>query len=372
MKKYIQFIQEFHESNQIEIDFVNNHLKKHLSENTENQDEIEKILDYLYSEKPNISKIGYKTILEKTEKWHKKLQSVKTKDTEIEWTDYDVTLDFKDGFRFIQLKSQECYQREGKLMSHCVASYYGRNVKIYSLRDSKNLPHCTIEDGQQVKGKWNGSIDPKYVEYVVKFLEHLGMTVGENEMKNLGYYKLEKIYDNLTCEKMYNGYFYENNLWLVQDSEKKIYNGFGLLNIKNIFDFDMDLKIKLKWNLDIRSIVEYSVKKIKSATSGDSAHSATSGNYAHSATSGDSAHSATSGNSAHSATSGKESISSSIGYNSMDKSIIGNWIVVSEIEYKNWEYKVLWVKTAKIDWKELKENTFYQLKNGEFIEAEQE
>lgn len=38
-------------------------------------------------------------------------------------------------------------------MSHCVASYYGRNAKIYSLRDSKNKPHCTIEDGQQVKGK---------------------------------------------------------------------------------------------------------------------------------------------------------------------------------------------------------------------------
>jgi len=31
------------------------------------------------------------------------------------------------------------------------------------------------------------------VDYVVKFLEHIGMTVGENEMKNLGYYKLESI-----------------------------------------------------------------------------------------------------------------------------------------------------------------------------------
>ena len=37
-----------------------------MKENEENQDEIEIILDYLYSEKPDISKIGYKTILEKT------------------------------------------------------------------------------------------------------------------------------------------------------------------------------------------------------------------------------------------------------------------------------------------------------------------
>jgi hypothetical protein len=38
-------------------------------------------------------------------------------------------------------------------MSHCVASYYGRDVEIYSLRDNKNLPHCTVEENKQVKGK---------------------------------------------------------------------------------------------------------------------------------------------------------------------------------------------------------------------------
>jgi hypothetical protein len=62
-------------------------------------------------------------------------------------------------------------------MSHCVASYYGRDTVIYSLRDSNNNPHCTIEDGNQIKGKGNGSVDPKYIDYVVKFLEKLGMTV---------------------------------------------------------------------------------------------------------------------------------------------------------------------------------------------------
>lgn len=96
MQDYKKYVEEFHESNPIGLNFVYNHLPRHLKDNEENQDEIEQILDYLYSEKPDISKIGYKTILEKTEKWHKKLQSVKTKDTEIEGTDYDVILDFKD------------------------------------------------------------------------------------------------------------------------------------------------------------------------------------------------------------------------------------------------------------------------------------
>lgn len=85
MKKYLTYISEFHNSNPVEIDFVNNHLKKHLETNIENQDEIEQILDYLFSN-PNldISKFGYKIALEKTIKWHKKLQSVATKDVEKE------------------------------------------------------------------------------------------------------------------------------------------------------------------------------------------------------------------------------------------------------------------------------------------------
>jgi len=84
MGNYLSYIREFHENNQIEIDFINNQLKKHLETNPEIQDDIEQILDYLFSNKIDISKIGYKTILEKTEKWHKKLQQVSTKKDEIE------------------------------------------------------------------------------------------------------------------------------------------------------------------------------------------------------------------------------------------------------------------------------------------------
>jgi hypothetical protein len=112
-------------------------------------------------------------LIEKKNKRHKKLQETSSKDIEVEGTDYEVILDFKDGFKFVKLLSESCYQREGKLMSHCVASYYGRSVEIYSLRDSSNNPHCTIEKDRQIKGKGNGKIDLKYIDYVVKFLEKL-------------------------------------------------------------------------------------------------------------------------------------------------------------------------------------------------------
>ena len=85
MQKYLTYISEFHNSNPVEIEFIKNHLKKHLEDHEENQTEIETMLDYLFSNpKVDISKIGYSTILEKTEKWHKKLHSVATKDNEVE------------------------------------------------------------------------------------------------------------------------------------------------------------------------------------------------------------------------------------------------------------------------------------------------
>ena len=145
MQYYLDYINRLHDWKQIEIDFINNQLKKHLIDNQENQTEVEEILDFLYSNDIDISKIGYKTILEKTQKWHKKLAKLEVVDEEVEWVDYEVSLDFWDGFKFVKLISQNSYNREWKLMSHCVASYYGRDVNVYSLRDWKNKPHCTIE-----------------------------------------------------------------------------------------------------------------------------------------------------------------------------------------------------------------------------------
>jgi hypothetical protein len=171
----------------------------------------------------------------KTEKRHKKLQAVSIKSDETEWVDYEVFLDYWDWFKFVILKSKESYEREWKLMSHCVSSYYGRDVVIYSLRDENNKPHCTIEDWRQIKWKWNGKIDPKYIDYVVQFLNKKWMTVWENEMKNLGYFKLDTIDQWLECEHAYNWYVYENKLDTIQKDWEQ-YLWFGLLKIKKLVE----------------------------------------------------------------------------------------------------------------------------------------
>ena len=58
------------------------------------------------------------------------------------------------------------------------------------------------------------------------------------------------------------------------------------------------------------------------------------------------------------------------GADSKIKGKIGNWITLSEWEWKNDDYVPVCVKSAQIDGKKIKEDTWYQLKNGEFVEYE--
>ena len=106
------------------------------------------------------------------------------------------------------------------------------------------------------------------------------------------------------------------------------------------------------------------------ATSGVSSPAATSGVSSHAATSGDYSHAVTSGKCSPASTSGDYSIAAGIGRNSKAKSTIGNWIVLAEYgEWNGKTYPVLCVKCGKIDGVSLKPDTWYQLKNGEFVEV---
>jgi len=109
-----------------------------------------------------------------------------------------------------------------------------------------------------------------------------------------------------------------------------------------------------------------------SATSGNDAHSATSGEYAHSATSGNRANSATSGYGAHSATKTSDAIACAIGRKSKAKASLGSFIVLAEWNEDNDLTKVhpIAVKSAKVDGKKIKSDTWYKLVSGKFIETD--
>lgn len=125
--------------------WIDTTLSNYLEKNQPEQSEVEHVLDYLaQNEVKKIQMMSYPEGVKKAEKWIIKLNK---KAEKIEESDDDtkLILDFKDGFKIVQLIGKRAYEREGNLMRHCVASYYGRDTKIYSLRDAQNNPHCTIE-----------------------------------------------------------------------------------------------------------------------------------------------------------------------------------------------------------------------------------
>jgi len=251
MNKYLTYIKEFQGNNPSCIFFVENQLAKHLEDNPEDQTEIEHILDYIYSTNKTF-KIGYKTIKEKADKWNSKLQNQKIKDTEKEGVDYEVVKKWRSGFKMVKLISKDSYNREGKTMSHCVSSYYGKDDEIYSLRDKKNMPHCTLsKNSQQIKGKGNGDIHPDYIKYVVEFLEYLKIDVRDSEMKNLGYVNIETIKDKYVDwgkDLFRKKYFPISYIDKIKDKEGNKYQSLTLWNnfkliVNNAFNFNFNLSI---------------------------------------------------------------------------------------------------------------------------------
>ena len=84
------------------------------------------------------------------------------------------------------------------------------------------------------------------------------------------------------------------------------------------------------------------------------------------AASGDDSKLAASGNSSKLELNGLKSVGANIGVNGKIKGKKGDWIVLAEYDEN---ILPICVKSAQIDGEKIKEDTFYQLKNGEFVEA---
>lgn len=174
---------------------LNSYLNK--KNNPENQGEIEHIIDYMTSDAApkRLLKMSYAQAKVSADKWTRALQK-RGKHID-DSAEIQVIKKYKDGFKLIKLVGRSSFEREGKLMAHCVASYYGRDCEVYSLRDSKNMPHCTFEVRRedslinQIRGKGNGSIHPKYIKKVLSILKYFNLDVCDEEMANLGYIYLD-------------------------------------------------------------------------------------------------------------------------------------------------------------------------------------
>jgi hypothetical protein len=109
----------------------------------------------------------------------------------------------------------------------------------------------------------------------------------------------------------------------------------------------------------------------KIGSSGDSAQIGSSGDSAQIGSSGDSAQIGSSGYSAQINSTGEDSVIMCAGNNSRAQAKIGSWITLAEWEWndeKNRNIPVC-VKTEYVDGENIKADTWYQLKNGEFVEV---
>ena len=106
-------------------------------------------------------------------------------------------------------------------------------------------------------------------------------------------------------------------------------------------------------------------------SSGYSARIGSSGYRARIGSSGNSARIGSSGEYARISSDGKNSVVCCAGANSWVKAKKGSWITLSEWGNNDeGEYVPICVKTMQVDGETIKEDTFYRLKNGEFVEVE--
>ena len=109
----------------------------------------------------------------------------------------------------------------------------------------------------------------------------------------------------------------------------------------------------------------------KIGSSGDSAQIGSSGDYAKIGSSGDYAKIGSSGYYAKIDSTGEDSVIMCAGNKSKAKAKIGSWITLAEWEWsddKN-RYVPVCVKTEYVDGENIKADTWYQLKNGKFVEV---
>ena len=134
-------------------------------------------------------------------------------------------------------------------------------------------------------------------------------------------------------------------------------------------------KIKISAELKLADIIKLGVEWIKDVTSPSKVKATgelndNGGYYAQIGSSGYSAKIGSSGNSAQIDSTGEDSVIMCAGRNSRAKAKVGSWITLAEWVWNDDKerYVPKCVKTEYVDGERIKADTWYQLKNGEFVE----
>lgn len=133
--------------------------------------------------------------------------------------DTQIMMEFNNGIKIVNLKSNIALYFESHEMNHCIADgEYDRNnkrknIQIYSLRDKKGHSHVTLEvrDGKlcQCKGHNNKKPNEEYLPYVRQFIISQNFDIS-GDIKLLGIFKQEGHYYDLY--NLPKGFVYKGTL----------------------------------------------------------------------------------------------------------------------------------------------------------------
>jgi hypothetical protein len=143
-------------------------------------------LSYLINDQPNIAKSKFnnpaynqEALIKDSEDWHEKLRN-QSRSRAASGRKVEIA-GMPAGYYWVSLDKAYC-DMEGDAMGHCGNVGRKQGDNIYSLRDSKGIPHLTfIVNDQQLgesKGFANEKPNPKYHKHIVAFL--LGQDNGKN------------------------------------------------------------------------------------------------------------------------------------------------------------------------------------------------
>lgn len=129
-------------------------------------------------------------------------------------------------------------------------------------------------------------------------------------------------------------------------------------------------KISVKAEIGIAGIIKAGVEYIKEQVNWEDDKATNTGNQSAATNTGNQVSGNQYGDQSAANCRRKESIALATGINSKAKGKIGCFIVLAEWKEINYEYHIVDVKSAKVDGENIKEDTFYTLKDGKFVEAD--
>jgi hypothetical protein len=106
------------------------------------------VADWASATHPNLMSLSIGQVLTRTKRWH---DEMKARASMQKARPGVVIHRFSDGWTFERLDERDQLKAEGESQGHCVGQdHYARDVEegileIYSLRDSKGIPHVTVE-----------------------------------------------------------------------------------------------------------------------------------------------------------------------------------------------------------------------------------